>query len=100
MTAGVHHRHGLPVAVGRRDVAGIGQAGRFLNRKRVHVGAQHDDWTVAVAQQTDNARLSDSGGHFIAGRTKTVRRDARRPRFLHRQFGMSMDVFVDGFQAG
>ena len=95
MTAGMHHRHGLPRAVSGSHLAGVGQTRRFLNRQRVHVGAQHDSRSVTVAQQTDNAGLSQICGHFITGSTKTVRRDASGPCFLHGQFWMSMDIFVD-----
>ncbi len=100
MAAGVHHGHGLPGTVGRRHVARVGQTRGFLDRECVHVGAQHDDRSFAVTQQTHNAGLSDAGGHFIAGGTKMVRRNASRSCFLHRQFGMSMNIFVDGFQTG
>ena len=31
MAAGMRHRHRVPVAIRRRDLAGIGQAGRFLD---------------------------------------------------------------------
>ena len=39
VTAGVHHRRDLSVAIGGRYLTGIGQTRGFLNRKRVHVRA-------------------------------------------------------------
>ena len=80
--------------VRRRDLAGIGEAGRLCDRQRVHVGAQHDGRAVAVAKQTDDAGLPDPGRHLIAGVAKPVRGQARRARLLHRQLGMRVDVLV------
>ena len=39
----------------------------FLDRQRVHVGAQHHGRAVAVAQQADDAGLADARRHLEAG---------------------------------
>ena len=73
VTTGVHHRHALPSAVRRRDLTGIGKAGSFLNRQRIHVGAEHHCRSLAIAQQTDNAGLANPGSHFIADSPQVLR---------------------------
>jgi hypothetical protein len=83
VTASVHDVHGFSGPVGHGHLAGIGQTRGFLHWECVHVGPQHDHGTVAITQQTDNAGLSDAGGHFVSGGTKMVRRDPSRPGFLH-----------------
>ena len=95
VAAGVHHRHGIPFGIGGRDVAGIGQAGRLLDRQRIHVGAQHDGRAVAVAQQADDAGLADARRHLVAGGRSRPQRDAGRSRLLHRQLGMRVHVLVE-----
>ena len=89
---------GVSVVILRRGLAGIGKAGCFLDGQRVHVGAQHDGRPVAVAEQADDAGLSDARRDFVAGRAKTVCRQSRRASLLHRQFGMRMHVLVKRFQ--
>jgi hypothetical protein len=75
---------GVSVVILRRDLAGIGKPGRFLDGQCVHVGAQHDSRALAVPEQADHAGLSDARRHFIAGRSKTVCSEFRCPRLLHR----------------
>ena len=98
VAAHVPHRHRVPVAVFRHDLAGIGQVGRFLDGKRVHVGAQHDRGPVAVAEQADDAGPAHARRHLVAGGPKPVRGQAGRPRLLHRQLGMRVNVLVERFE--
>ena len=88
VAAHVRHRDRIALSIGGRRLAGIGKAGRFLDRQCVHVGAQHDGRAVAVPKQADHAGLADARRYFIAGRTKTVRSEFGRPRLLHRQLGV------------
>ena len=91
---------GVSVAILHRDLAGIGKAGCFLDGQRVHVGAQHHGRPLAVPEQADHAGLSDTCRDFVAGCTKTVRRQSRRARLLHRQLGMRMHILVEFGQIG
>jgi hypothetical protein len=56
VTAHMSHRHRVPLAVLHLDLAGIRKARRFLDGQGIHVGAQHHDRTIAVAEQADRAR--------------------------------------------
>ena len=58
-----------------------GRPGRFLDGQRVHIGAQHDRRPVAVAKKADDAGLADARRDFIAGGTKTIRRQVPRCAF-------------------
>ena len=98
MAAGVHHRHRLPLTVDSPDLAGVGQAGRLLDRQGVHIGAQHDGRSLAVAEQADDAGLPDPRRHLVAGAAELVRRQAGRPRLLHRQLGVRVYVGVKRLQ--
>jgi hypothetical protein len=66
--AGVHDRDGFAGRVLGGDAAGERQAGLFLHRQRVELGAQHDGRPRAVAQQCDHAGAADAGGHVKAER--------------------------------
>jgi hypothetical protein len=91
---------GVSVAILRGDLAGIGKPGRFLDGQRVHVGAQHHGRSLAVPEQADHAGLPDACRDFVAGRTKTVCRQSRRARLLHRQLGVRMHILVEFGQIG
>ncbi len=95
VAARVHHRHGVAFAIGRGDLARIGQTGRFLDRQRIHVRAQHHDRTVAVAQQSHDARLADARGDVVARVAQPLCSDARGARLLHRELGMRVNVLVE-----
>lgn len=47
-----------------------------------------------------NAGLSHALRHLITGSTKAVRRNASRPGLVQGQFGISMQILVDGLQVG
>ena len=48
--AGVHHRNILSAVILGADLAGIGEAGLFLDRKGIKFGAQHHGWPGAILQ--------------------------------------------------
>jgi hypothetical protein len=98
MAAGMRHRGRLAGRVRRRDCAGIGQSGRLLDRQAIHVGAQHDRRTLAVAQQSDDAGLTDPGRHLIAVVGEMFRGEAGCSDFLHRKFGVGVNVLIGRLQ--
>ena len=59
VAAHMSHRHGVPFGIRRCDLAGIGKAGVLGDRQRIHVRAQHHRRPLAVAEQSDHARLAD-----------------------------------------
>ena len=71
--AGMHHRIGLAILPDLRGGGGVVETGAFLHRKPVHIGAQHDQRAVAVAQHADHAgaanilRHRQSGGAQFGG---------------------------------
>ena len=98
VTAGMHDRHRLPVAVRGSDLAGIGQAGCLLDRQCIHVGAQHDGRPFAVAQEPYDAGLADRRRHVVTGGAQPLRCQSGRPGLLHRQLGMGVHVGVKRLQ--
>src|SRR5690348_13273902 len=98
MAAGMRDGDGFPIAVSRRNLAGIGQTSRLLHRQSVHIRPQHDDWPIAVAQYAEDARLPDAGRHIVASGADPLRRQMRCPGLLHREFGMRVKVFVERLQ--
>ncbi len=50
VAAHVGHGDRIAVPIGRGRRAGVRETGRFLNRQRVHVSAEHDGRAVAVAK--------------------------------------------------
>jgi hypothetical protein len=73
MAAHMPHQHRVPIAIFRLDLACIGQAGCFRDRKRIHVRAQHDSGTIAVAQHANDTGLAYSRRHLVTGGPKPVR---------------------------
>ena len=71
MAAGVH------LARHRRFVR---QAGFFLERQRIHVGAQADDLVagLAAADDADDAGAADAGDHLVAAEALELVGDRRR----------------------
>ncbi len=90
--------HRLAFAVFGFDVACVGKAGCLFDWKRVHVGAKHYSRTLAITEQTDDARPSNLRRHFVGGCAKPIRGQSRRPRLLHRQLWMRVHVLVQGFE--
>ena len=86
------------VAIVGRRLAGVRQTGRFFDRQRVHVGAQHHRRSVAVSKQAHHAGLPDAGRHLVTCGAKMIRRQARRTRFMHRQLRVRVDILVEAFE--
>ena len=100
MAAHMAHRHNVSFGIGRCDFAGIGKAGVLRDRQRIHVGAQHHCWPLAVAEQSHHARLAHPGRNLVTGFPQPVGGDARRSRLVHRQFGMGVNVLIKRFKIG
>ena len=87
MAAGVHlARHGRLVR----------QAGRLLDRQRVHVGAQADDLAgaaLAAADDADHAGAADARHHLVAAEALQLVGDAAGGAVdVVEQFGMGMQI--------
>ena len=100
MAAHVRDGHGIAVAIDARHLAGVRQPGRFLDGECVHIGSQHHRRTVAVAEKAHDSGLADARRDFIAGGTQPFRRQTRGTQFLHGEFGMRMNILVEGFKIG
>jgi hypothetical protein len=102
--------HVVPARVHRRLVAaleildhrgaGVGNAGRFLQRQRVHVGAEEHRGPRPVAEHAHHPQAA----HFLRD-VDTERAqllgDQRRRLHLHeRQLRMRVEVFVDDAESG
>ncbi len=98
--AGMHHAGAL---------RGPGQVGAFVDRQRVHVGAQADRAAAAVPaavpatpalQHADDACLADAGMRLDAPFGQQVGDDARRPDLVEPQLGVGMKVAAELGQLG
>src|SRR3954454_8831111 len=88
-------RHPITFRILGGCLAGVREACRLFDRKRVHVGAQHDGGAITVAQKADDARLADPRRHLVAGGAQAFRREVGRPRFAHRELWMRMNILVE-----
>jgi hypothetical protein len=66
----------------------IRYVGRFLDGQRIHIRAQHHRRPVAIAQHPDDAGLTDTCRHLIAGGAQALRRESGGAHLLHRQLGV------------
>ena len=67
VAAGVHHADRLARVVGRRRLAGVGQAGGLGHGQGVEVRADQDGRPLAVLEDADDAELADAGRHLGPG---------------------------------
>ncbi|MCY1429635.1 hypothetical protein D9M71_455600 [compost metagenome] len=86
VTAGMHHRTVLAHVFGDH-LGREGQAGRFLHRKRVHVGAQRDDLAgQAALEKPHHAMASDTRGDVHAQLAQMIRHQLGGANFLAGKF--------------
>jgi len=97
VTAGVHHRHILTL-IGRARLARPRQAGLFLERQRVHVGADEDRRPRTIAEHADDAGAANLLGHGETGLAQTRREDAGGAHLLHPEFGVGVQILVKRFE--
>jgi hypothetical protein len=96
--AGVHDSALDAREAGASGPAGEGEAGLLLDRERVHVGAQHHDRPVAVAEQGDDPGPADAGGHVEAEPPRLLGQQARRSGLLHAELGILVQVSIQSDQ--
>ena len=100
MAAGMHHRLLDPGHVGLPDMRWIGHAGPFLERQAIHVGAEHDSRSGAVAQDRDHAGAADPGGHLIPQRAQLLRHAGRRVHLAAGKLRIAVEMVEQGSEAG
>ena len=87
MAAGVHH----PL-MDRSEF----ESGRLRNRKRIHIGPQHQEFTrLSTVDGCDNARFTWT---FLIRNANTVQFPAYDPacrKFVKREFRICMDLMPD-----
>ena len=76
-------------------VAGIGQAGLFLHRQRVELGAHHDGRSSAVLVDRDQPGLADFLGDLEADRAHLGGELGGGLLLLEGDLGMGVDVLVE-----
>ena len=96
--AGVHHADLTPGRVACRHLAGVRQPRIFDDRQGVHVGADQHDRPVAVFQEDRRHPACLRSPSQGAGFSQFFRDPLRRFDLLPRQFGVGMQVRVQGNQ--
>ncbi|MNZ85620.1 hypothetical protein D3C78_1044180 [compost metagenome] len=81
VAAGMHHTV---------DPAGIGQAGGFLNRQCIHVGAQPNGTPYAIAQRCHHAGPAHAGADVIAPLAQALRHQRTGGELLEPKLGMGV----------
>ena len=71
-----------------------------MDRQSVHIGPKHDNRAFTIAEYPDYSGFSNARCYLITRRLESLRGDFGRPVLLHRQFGVGMNVFVNGFKIG
>ena len=93
---GEQHRRVAVVAAGVHHAlvaAGVGKAGLFVDRQRVHVGAQAElALAVAAPKASDDARAAESAFDLVAPFAELGRHQFRGAVLVESQFGVVVDV--------
>ena len=55
MSASVHDMNLSTLVIFRRDLAGVGQAGFFFHRQRIHVGTHQHGWPIAILHDANHS---------------------------------------------
>ena len=91
---GVHDINLDAFRVPRGNGAAVRQAGSLFDGKRIHIGAQEHNRTLAVAEHADHARTADLLEDLVSCPTEVIRRYLRRPLLGEREFRISVQVLV------
>ena len=90
-----------------RRLGGVGQIGLFLDRQRIHVGAQADHLDVAIAlrlaalDDADHPGAAKTGGDFVAAEfTEPVRHECCSAMHVVEQLRVLMDITAPGLNIG
>ena len=89
VAAGVHR-------AGHR--AGVGQAGLFLDRKRIQLGAQQHRRPLAVAEHAHHPRLADAGRHLVSQPAQLVGQAGGGLFLAQRQLGMPVQIEIESVE--
>ncbi len=100
VAASVHHLHLDSRIVGGARVAGVRQAGLFLDRQRVEIRADQNSGAGTVAKHSNYTVGPNLGGNLQAELAQFTGEFARRLLFVIRKFGMRVEIFVELFQGG
>ena len=85
---------------------GIGKIGLFLDRQRIHIGAQADHLEAAIGglaalDHADHTGLADARDYLIAAELpQTVGHECRSAVHVVEQFGMLVDIPAPGLNVG
>ena len=60
----MHHRNIQAIGILGVDLARVGQAGLFIDRQCIELGADEDDWARAILQNADHSCAADVFGDF------------------------------------
>ena len=100
VAAGVHDRHGPPLPR-RRDLGSERQAGLFLDRQSVHIGAQgHDLAGLAALEDPDHAGLAHALADLEAQGLQLLGDDGGGADLLVAELRMLMNVAAPGDDLG
>lgn len=96
MSAGVHDRHLIAVVVDAGLGAGVVESGGLLDREGVHIGAQHDRRTDAIAQHAHHACPADAGGDLESRLPQPFGRLLGSAVLLEGQLRVGVQITVEG----
>ena len=102
---------GMPIVAAcmhfARRPGSVRQAGRFLDRQRIHVGAKADHPDIAVTgrfaslDHTDNTGAAKTRGYFVTAKLpKPFGDECRGAVHVVEQFGMFVDIPAPGLDVG
>ena len=99
MTAGVHDSHRGALVVAGFHRAGIGSAGLFDHRQRVHVCAHQNGRAGAVAEHTHHSVAAHPPCDLVTELLQLIRQTRGGLLLLQRKFRVRMEVLVNWFEA-
>jgi hypothetical protein len=99
MAAGMHDGHLNPVSIDLPDFGFIWQAIAFEDWEAVHVGTQHNGWSSAISDHTDNTCAADFLCNLNpACSAQFSRHNAGGARFAEGQFWIGVQILPQAFQ--
>src|SRR3979490_452448 len=90
-----------------RRLGGVSEIGLFVDRQRIHIGAQPDHLDIAVAgglaalDDADDAGSAEAGSDFVAAEfPQPVRHECRSAMYVVQQLRMLMDIPAPSLDIG
>ena len=99
VSAGVHDAAFHARSGGAAHLGGIGEAGLFDHRQRVHIGTDQHSRAWPIAQHGDDAGLADFFSHLKPCCPRGFGHDRGRADFLEAQLGVLVKIAIDRHQA-